>query len=207
MLDNLVAVGGRLIDVRTPRATYTEVAIPLHGRHQGDNASVAIVAVEEFFDAELDRGVLAAAMGTVRMPGRFEVIGVQPLVVVDGAHNVGGAESCTEVFFDDFRVDGRRILVVGTLASRNSADLLGALRADDFDLVVCCTAPSPRATPGRDLARIARELECEQVIEASTVDDACARALAVARAEDAILVAGSLYVVGAARAFLRRELP
>lgn len=207
LLDNLVAVGGRLVDVRTPRATYTELAVPLHGRHQGDNAAVALVAVEEFFDAEIDRDVLDAAMSAVRMPGRFEVLGVQPLVVVDGAHNVGGAESCAEVFFDDFRVDGRRILVVGTLASRNAADLLGALRADDFDLIVCCTAPSPRATPGKDLARIARELECNEVFEASTVDDACARALALARAEDAILVAGSLYVVGAARAFLRRELP
>ena len=207
VLDNRVAVGGRLVDVRTPRATYTEVAVPLHGRHQGDNAVAALVAVEEFFDGEIDREVLDAAMGSVRMPGRFEVLGVQPLVVVDGAHNVGGAESCAEVFFDDFQVDGRRILVVGTLASRNAADLLGALRADDFDLVISCTAPSPRGTPGKDVARIARELECDEVIEASTVDDACARALAVARAEDAILVAGSLYVVGAARAFLRRELP
>ncbi|MGA0064113.1 MAG: bifunctional folylpolyglutamate synthase/dihydrofolate synthase [Ilumatobacteraceae bacterium] len=207
LLDNRVAVGGRVIDVRTPRATYTELAVPLHGAHQGDNALVALAAVEEFFDAELDREVVDEAMSTVRMPGRFEVLGVQPLVIVDGAHNVGGAESCTSVFFDDFSVDGRRILVVGALASRNAAELLGALRADEFDLVVCCTAPSPRATPGRDLARIARELECDQVLEASSVDDACARALSVARAEDAILVAGSLYVVGAARTFLRRELP
>lgn len=207
LLDNRVAVGGRVIDVRTPRATYTELAIPLHGAHQGDNALVALAAVEEFFDAALARDVVDEAMSTVRMPGRFEVLGVQPLVIVDGAHNVDGAESCTSVFFDDFSVDGRRILVVGTLASRNAAELLGALHADEFDLVVCCTAPSPRATPGRDLARIARELECDQVLEASSVDDACARALSVARAEDAILVAGSLYVVGAARTFLRRELP
>ena len=92
----------------------------------------------------------------VVMPGRFEVLGHQPLVIVDGAHNPAGADTCAQVFFDDFAPDGRRILVVGTL--REPTAMLEALRADEFDVVVACTAPSPAGVPGTDVAKAALAL-------------------------------------------------
>ena len=98
------------------------------------------------------------------MPGRFEVLGAQPLVIVDGAHNPAGADSCAQVFFDDFQPDGRRILVIGTL-SRDPAEMLAALRADEFDVVITCTAPSPRGVAVGDVARAAQELGCDDVLE------------------------------------------
>jgi dihydrofolate synthase/folylpolyglutamate synthase len=203
VIDNELAVGGRLVSVRTPRAEHRELFVPLHGRHQGDNAATAIVAVEEFFDHAINREVLDEGMATVSMPGRFEVMGHQPLVIVDGAHNVGGAEVCAEVFFDDFQVDGRRVLVVGMLKSRDPEELLGALRADDFDLVVCCTAPTPRGTPASELMKVAQAMGCDDVQSFDKVDAALAYAYRGLRAEDALLVAGSLYVVGEARPVLR----
>ena len=203
VFENELAVGGRLISVRTPRAEHRDIFVPLHGKHQGDNAAVAITAVEEFFDHAIHRDVLDEGMAGVMMPGRFEVIAHQPLVVVDGAHNVGGAEVCAEVFFDDFQVDGRRALVVGMLKSRDPAELLGALRADEFDVVVCCTAPTPRGTPAAELAAVAREMGCDEVHSFERVDAALAFAYRGLRAEDALLVAGSLYVVGEARPVLR----
>ncbi|MFZ9324539.1 MAG: bifunctional folylpolyglutamate synthase/dihydrofolate synthase [Ilumatobacteraceae bacterium] len=203
VLENELAVGGRLVSVRTTRAEHRELFVPLHGRHQGDNAATAIVAVEEFFDHAISRDVLDEGMATVSMPGRFEVMGHQPLVIVDGAHNVGGAEVCAEVFFDDFKVDGRRVLVVGMLKSRNPEELLGALRADDFDLVVCCTAPTPRGTPASELMKVAQAMGCDDVQSFDKVDAALSYAYRGLRAEDALLVAGSLYVVGEARPVLR----
>lgn len=202
--DNVLAVGGRLLDVRTPRARHSGVMVPLHGRHQGDNASIAIAAVEEFFDAAIDGAVLADGMARVEMPGRFEVLGRHPLVVVDGAHNPAGGDVCAEVFFGDFSPSGRRTLVVGTLRGRDPSEMLGALRADDFDVVVCTTAPSPRAVPGDEIAEVARALGCDDVRVVADVSRACDAALAGAGQDEAILVAGSLYVVGAARAHLRR---
>ncbi|MFM8416942.1 MAG: glutamate ligase domain-containing protein, partial [Actinomycetota bacterium] len=123
--------------MRTTRASYDDVFVPLHGGHQGDNALVAVATVEEFFDHAINREVLDEAFANVTMPGRFEVMGHQPLVIVDGAHNVGGAEVCSDVFFNDFQVEGRRLLVVGMLKSREPHELLGALRADEFDGVIC----------------------------------------------------------------------
>lgn len=203
LVQNDLAVGGRLASMRTTRAAYDEVFVPLHGSHQGENALVALVAVEEFFGHAIDRSVLDEAFSNVVMPGRFEVVGHQPLVIVDGAHNVGGAEVCSDVFFNDFQVEGRRSLVVGMLKSREPHELLGALRADEFDEVICCTAPTPRGTPASVVEAAAREVGCDSVTVISDVDAALVHAYRHLRGEDALLVAGSLYVVGAARPVLR----
>jgi len=204
--ENELAVGGRMIDVRTERAVYKELPLPLHGQHQGDNASIALTAVEEFFGNVLDIEVVREGFAAVRMPGRFEVLGRAPLVVIDGAHNPAGADVCAQVFFDDFSPEGKRILVVGALKGRDPQMLLSALRADEFDAVICCTAPTPRGIGANDLASAAKQMGCEQVVVCETVESACDKALNIAREEDAVLVAGSLYVVGSARTFLRRKL-
>jgi dihydrofolate synthase/folylpolyglutamate synthase len=202
---NTLAVGGRLVDIRTPTTIYPEVFVPLHGAHQGENASIALTAVEAFFAAPLPEDVVTEGFATVQVPGRFEVLGYQPLVVVDGAHNPAGADTCAQVFFDDFDPEGRRILIVGTL--REPRSMLEALRADEFDVVVACTAPSPRGIPATEVAQAAVALGCDEVLVADDVPGACALAMRNADGEDAILATGSLYVAGEARPALQRLLP
>jgi dihydrofolate synthase/folylpolyglutamate synthase len=204
VLSNSLALGGRMLDLRTPTTVYPDVFVPLHGRHQGDNAVVALTAVETFFAAPLAADVVAEGFATTTMPGRFEVLGHQPLLIVDGAHNPAGADVCSQVFFDDFDPPGRRILVVGCLRGRDPDEMLGALRADEFDVVIACTPPSPRGMSHDEVAAAALRLGCEHVVRGGTVDAACDQALRIAVDDDAVLVTGSLYVVGAARSYLRR---
>jgi dihydrofolate synthase / folylpolyglutamate synthase len=194
---NQLAVGGRLVDLRTPTTIYPEVFVPLHGAHQGDNASIALAATEAFFAAPLAPDVVEEGFGGVVVPGRFEILGHQPLVIVDGAHNPPGADTCAQVFFDDFAPEGRRILVIGTL--REPTAMLEALRADEFDVVVACTAPSPRGVPVEKVAAAAQALGCDEVVALETVREACAYAVRSADGDDAVLAAGSLYVAGEAR--------
>ncbi len=205
--DNHLALGGRSLHVRTPRADYIDLFVPLHGWHQGDNTAVAIMAVESFFGSALDQETVQEGLASVAMPGRFEVVGHQPLVILDGAHNPAGAEVCASVFFDDFDPHGRRILVVGVLGGRDISDTLSALKVDEFERVICCTAPSPRARPAAEIAAIAEEMGCSDVLTVDTVERACDLALADATSDDAVLIAGSLYVVGSARTHLRKVLP
>lgn len=207
VLENQLALGGRLVDLRTPTTVYPDVFVPLHGRHQGDNAVVALTAVEAFFAAPVPGDMVTEGFANVKMPGRFEVLGHQPLVIVDGAHNPAGADSCAQVFFEDFDPGGRRILVVGCLRGRDPHEMLAALRADEFDVVITCTAPSQRGVPARELTAAARALGADEVIEAATVEAACGRAVSLAEGDDAVLVTGSLYVVGAARPHLKHLLP
>jgi dihydrofolate synthase/folylpolyglutamate synthase len=150
--------------------------------------------------------LVTEGFGEVVMPGRFEVMGHQPLVIIDGAHNSPGADTCASVFFDDFDPAGRRILVVGCLLGRDPRDMLSALRADEFDVVITCTAPSSRGMAADELTAAARSLGCDQVVEVPELPRAIDRALGVAAADDAVLITGSLYVVGAARPYLRKVL-
>lgn len=207
VVDNHLALGGRQLHIRTQRADYVDLFVPLHGWHQGDNTAVAVASVEAFFGNALDPEVVTEGLAQVVMPGRFEVVGHQPLVILDGAHNPAGADVCASVFFEDFDPHGQRILVVGALAGRDIADTLSALKVDEFEKVICCTAPSPRARSGKEIAAVATEMGCTNVVAADSVERACELALANAISDDAILIAGSLYVVGAARTHLRKVLP
>jgi dihydrofolate synthase/folylpolyglutamate synthase len=202
LVGNRLAVIGRLLDIRTPTTIYTDIYLPLHGVHQGSNATTALVAVETFFAAPVAEEIVLEGFGEVTMPGRFEVLGRQPLTIVDGAHNPPGADMCAQVFFDDFDPEGRRILIVGTL--RDPEEMLAALRADEFDLVFACTAPSPRGVKAAAVADAARRLGCDDVYTFDTVEAACQRAMEYADGDDAVLATGSLYTAGAARPALQR---
>jgi dihydrofolate synthase/folylpolyglutamate synthase len=82
--------------------------------------------------------------------------------------------------------------------------MLEALRADEFDIVFACTAPSPRGVPGADVAAAAKALGCDDVVTFDTVEEACVRAMQYADGDDAVLATGSLYTAGAARPVLQR---
>ena len=135
------------------------------------------------------------------------MLGHQPLVIVDGAHNPAGADTCAAVMDEDFAPVGEEILVTGFLRGRDPGEMLGALRADEAAWVICCTPPSPRGIPAEETGAAARALGCENVLVVSEVTRACDAALQRATADDAVLVTGSLYVVGEARPHLQRVLP
>jgi dihydrofolate synthase / folylpolyglutamate synthase len=198
---NEVAVGGRLVDLRSPHRTYEDVFVSLHGEHQGDNAAIALAAVEAFFDAPLEDDVVAEALGAISIPGRFEVMRRDPLVVIDAAHNPDGARTAATTFDQSFGGSRSRILVVGMLSGRDPGEMLDAIDADRAELVILCAPDWPRAVPATVLGEVARAKGIAHEV-VPDVEDAVHRALAVATDDDAILVSGSFYVVGAARRLL-----
>jgi dihydrofolate synthase / folylpolyglutamate synthase len=196
--DSRLAVGGRMLDLRTPGGTYEEVFLPLHGAHQAENAAIALAAAEAFFDRPLHEDRVAEAFAGVRTPGRFEIVGREPLVVLDGAHNGSGAQALADTLAEGFRVTGERRLVVGVLAGRDPVELLTVLGAPGAAEVVCCTPESPRAVPAEDLAVAVRDLGGTARV-VPEVGKALMTGLDHAGADDLVLVTGSLYTVGAAR--------
>jgi dihydrofolate synthase/folylpolyglutamate synthase len=195
---NAMAVGGRLLDLRTPGARYDGVYLPLHGRHQADNFLAALVAAEAFFGAPLEAALVEEAAAEVRSPGRLEVAGRSPLVVLDGAKNVAGAQASAVAVAEEFGEAKSRVLVVGMLRGKDAREMLEALDAPKARLVVTCPPPSPRAQPADEVAEAARSLGCLAVAK-PTVLEALDLALAEAAGDELVLVTGSLYVVGAAR--------
>jgi dihydrofolate synthase/folylpolyglutamate synthase len=200
---NHVAVGGRLLDLYTPGARYDDLFVALHGAHQGDNAAVALAAAEAFFGRPLDDDVVREAFATVQVPGRFEVVGRAPLVVLDGAHNPDGARAAAATL-GDFSIDGDRILVVGMNAGRDPREMLEALDARSARAVIATAADWVRAMPPLEIAEAARSLGVDAEVVPS-VGAAVDRAVALASEDDLVLVAGSLYVVGEAGASFARH--
>jgi dihydrofolate synthase/folylpolyglutamate synthase len=200
---NVLAVGGRLLDLWTPGGEYAEVFLSLHGPHQGDNAAIALASAEAFFGRPLEADLVADALGSVRNPGRFEVVQRDPLLILDGAHNREGAIAAADALAEGFAIAGDTHLVVGVLQGRDPRELLEILAAADAARVVCCTPQSPRALPAADLANIVTEIGGHVEI-VDDVDDALAVALGAAVDDDLVLVTGSLYTVGAARTACRR---
>ena len=198
---NQLALGGRLLELRTPGASYDDLLLPAHGAHQGDNAAVAVAAAEAFFRAPTEREVVDEAFASVRLPGRLEVVGRKPLVVLDGAHNPAGARALAAALDEAFETSSR-VLVVGLLRGRDPREMLVALDAARARLVVACPPPSPRALPPEELTAAARDLGIAAEV-AGSVADAVARARKLAEPSEMVLITGSLYVVGTARAAIR----
>jgi dihydrofolate synthase/folylpolyglutamate synthase len=198
---NRMAVGGRLLDIWTPAARYGELLLPLHGAHQGENASCAVAAVEAFFGAPLADQVVAQAFAEVRVPGRLELVGRHPLVVVDGAHNVAGMIVLARSLVEEFEVAGETEAVVGMLAGRDPTAMLDALLTAGVRSVVACAPRSPRALAADAVAAAAGGLGMAVTV-ASEPGDAAALAVGRAGPDDRVVVCGSLYVVADARRLL-----
>jgi len=196
---NQVAVGGRLVTLWTPGGRYEDVLVPLHGAHQGANAAVALAAAEAFFGDALAPDVVEEGFAAVRVPGRLEVLGRRPLLLVDGAHNAAGMAALGAALTEEFAVDGAAVAVVGMLTGRDPSAMLEPLAAAGVRAVVACEPDSPRAMSVAAVAEAGRALGLA-VYEEPDVRDAIRVARGMVDADGLVVVAGSLYVVGTARA-------
>jgi dihydrofolate synthase/folylpolyglutamate synthase len=177
--------------------------VSLHGAHQADNVAIAVAAVEAFADAPLAGDLVVDVLGRIRSPGRLEVVGHAPLIVLDGAHNVAGALAFARAMADEFP-GANRTLVVGLLREKDPTEMLEALGARAAERLVCCAPPSARARDPLDLADAARAMgiDAARIDVVHDVADAVDHAVAETAPDGQIVVTGSLYVVGAARVAL-----
>jgi dihydrofolate synthase/folylpolyglutamate synthase len=165
------------------------------GDHQAVNAATAVALVEAS-GAAAAPGTVRRALGRLRLPGRVEVVGRRPWVVVDAAHNPVAARALAEAL----RALPRRrlVLVFGASADKDFRSMLRAL-APGADAAVVTRARSPRAADPEELARHAGSVPA---VVAPDVGRAISVARALARPSDAIVVTGSFYVAGEALALL-----
>jgi len=196
-----VAVGGRLVDLRTPGAAHDEVYLPAHGAHLGSQAALAVAAVEALLGRPQATEGVTAALAEVALPGRFEVVARHPTVVLDVVVDVEGAAATAATLAEDLTLAGSVLLVVGLGPGAEPGEVLHALGAPSAGLVVA-TSPVGIGVAASDLAGVADRLGAVTETAPDPVD-AVWRALAVATEDDLVLVAGAPAVVGPVRAALR----
>jgi dihydrofolate synthase/folylpolyglutamate synthase len=200
------------------------VRIGLRGRHQAANVAVADATLDALESAGIARvpgEARRVGYAAVRWPGRMELVeasapGAAPgaagpargrEILLDGAHNPAGAAALAEALNDiaPFLRPGRPTLVLAIMADKDVDGVVRALTGSTLlrDARVICTAPAGgRALPADQLAarwRVLAGRAAEVVEEPAAAIDA---ALSSGSGTGPVIVAGSLYLVGAARAIL-----
>lgn len=209
-----VAVGGQMLDLRTPGGLYQEIFLPLHGAHQAHNALLALAAVEALVTggAALPAGVVEAGFGTATSPGRLEVVRSSPTIIVDAAHNPAGAEALIESLGETFGLT-RVVAVVAILADKDAEGILSVLEPHVDELVVT-EVHSVRATPAEELGQLADEVfGPDRVHVLPDLASALDTAATLAESEDTVgvgagagvIVAGSVILAAEARILLGRS--
>ncbi|MFN8016111.1 MAG: folylpolyglutamate synthase/dihydrofolate synthase family protein [Acidimicrobiia bacterium] len=201
LLSNEPAVGGRLLSFQTLFNTYEDKFLPLLGEHQGMNALTAVVACEEFLGGPLGDEIIEIGFGQASSPGRLEVLERNPLIIIDGAHNVAGAQALARTLESDF-APMRKIYVLGLTKEKDAYAMINALQIDVDDVVIATAADSKRAMEVSDLAKYLNEEGIDSVFEIPSSKDAIEYAKSIALDDDQIIVTGSLYVVGEVRSHL-----
>ena len=195
-----LAVGGQLISVRGLVGTYDDEYLPLYGAHQGANAALAIAAVESLIGGATQAiagDVLSDGLGAVTSPGRLQLIGTNPTVLVDAAHNPHGARALADALRASFDFDEWGV-VLGVLGDKDAAGIVAALAPIATEVFV--TAPdSDRADEPDLLADIVEEAGLHASVHPN-LDDAAesARGWAAASARRAVVIAGSVVPAGEA---------
>jgi len=201
------AVGGWSTDLRGIFSDYDGLYLALHGRHQVDNLATSVAAAEVFLEGPLDLDAARAASAVATSPGRIEVVGRSPLVILDGAHNEESFLGLAKALSDEFPAMPWH-LVVGMRGEREPAELLAPLQGLVTEVVV--TAPGDPAALGVDA--VAEGVRATLDIEPSTTEtiaEAVTKSIAAAGPQGGVVVCGSIYVVGEARALLvgNEDLP
>ena len=209
----LVAIDRDGIDVRLER--LGQVRVGLRGRHQAANVAVAdaiLDALESAGIAVAPAEARRAGYAAVRWPGRLELVEAGGReVLLDGAHNPAGAATLAEALDEmaPFLRPGRPTLVLAIMADKDVDGVIGALAGSALlrEARVVCTAPAgERALAADRLAARWSALSgrpAEAVSEpAAALDAALSRGRCSDGSSGLVVVAGSLYLVGAARAIL-----
>jgi len=189
---------GQAVGLRGLLREYPELFVPLLGDHQAINAACAVAACECYAGtlAALSSTEVEAGLRRVRSPGRLEVVSLNPLVLLDGAHNPDGAGRLAQVIGNDLDYE-RCILVVGILEDKDARSMLDML-LPLADTVVATRSADERAMPAQRLADMVKELGKDCVV-VEPVGEAVKFARTLASVADMVCVTGSLYTVGEAR--------
>ena len=195
-----LAVGGQQISVQGLAGRYDDLYLPLYGAHQGHNAALAIAAVESLIGGgaqALAPDVVADGLAQVTSPGRLQLVGVAPTVLVDAAHNPHGARALVQALDDSFDFDEWGV-VLGAFGDKDVAGIVAAITPAATH--VFATAPeSERAAEADTIADLVEGIGGQVSVHRDLAEAAeAAREWASASDRRAVVIAGSVVLAGEA---------
>lgn len=192
------------IEVITQKKRY-KLELALLGQHQLLNCALAVNTIEQLSvieDIIIKEETILNALRKVKWPGRLELLSRDPLVVIDGAHNIDGIINLKDNVQKYFQYDNL-IMIIGILADKQVDEMLDAI-IPLGNRIIAVTPHSDRASSAEELRlKILRLNEnCESMVEYSA---AYRKALSYCGEKDMILICGSLYMIGDMRKIIRNK--
>jgi dihydrofolate synthase/folylpolyglutamate synthase len=188
----------------TGKEEYRGLSLKLAGRHQAQNAALAVRALEELMDRHPDLACdVRQGLNKTHWPGRLEFVKDHPPVLVDGAHNPQAAAALAEYLRKALELYSRVIMVLGIMGDKDREGIMKPLLSLAAEVIFTAPACGRAASP-EALAAEARSLGYFPKT-APTVAEALAMAEGLWFQGDLIVVTGSFYTIGEAKETLGQE--
>ena len=189
--------GGYTFNTVIAGKRYDGIRLSMAGEHQVQNAVTALCALDQLRAGGLIRSdgeALRDGIRAARLDARFHVVSDKPLIIYDGAHNPNGARALTKTMGELFP-DGRVLFVTSILRDKAVEDILvefsGAAAA-----FIATSSANERSLSAVELASVIRKTGGAVLAEANDPREAYNMALDIAEEYDAVVFAGSLYMIG-----------
>lgn len=188
-------ISGQKLIIDSPSGGYGTVHLPLAGAHQVENLALCAAAVETLQEVGINISVQSFRTGisSVRWPGRFQVIGDNPTVILDGAHNPAAAEVLADTLKKTVGSKGIA-MVLGMCQDKDLKEFLKPF-LNVVKKVWAVPLSNERSRDPGELAAVCREmgLETETSELGQAMNDAREWAL---ECGGVVCIAGSLFLVG-----------
>lgn len=187
--------------------SFEHIVVPLKGEHQAVNCGLALAMLDHLRPHGFKTPEREVAAGLAKTPtaGRLEVIHNAPTIVVDGAHTPDSVDALIKTLGSHRRFDSM-VVVFGCASDKDMAGMVRAIAAGADKMLFTKATGNPRAAEPRELARKYVELAGRPGAVVPSVAEAMKRALQAAGREDLILVTGSYYIAGEAKAWVQGNL-
>ena len=190
---------GLMCKIKTWRRTYPEIFLPLIGAHQAKNCALVLGALEimrEQGNISIDDETIRNTLAQVHCPARVEVIGKNPLIILDYAHTVDSMRFLRRSLLENFKFH-KLILILGFAQDKDLDNILKEI-VTVGDTIIVTRSKNPRAAPPEDLYQRIERLCGKQAEITDNTQDAVTSAKRMASKEDLICITGSAYVAGEA---------
>lgn len=188
------------LSMTTRRWELEHVAVPLAGEHQAHNCALALAIVDTLadrgFDVPLDR--VLTGLATTKVPGRFEVVGNAPRVLLDGAHNIDSVKALMKTIGQWLQYEAL-VVIFGCAADKDVGPMLRALSMAADKVIFTKATDNQRAADPAKLAKMFSDIDGKPAMHAPDLAAAVELAKRSLSSNDVLAVTGSLYLVGDAK--------
>jgi len=197
-----------LVSCIEPGKRMENLALSLLGRHQRINALLAVAATARLpgIEERISEAAIRRGLAETRWPGRCEVAGERPTLLLDGAHNPASARALRHFLLENYNPAGKKVVMVFGAMQDKDLDGIMEILFPCAQRIILARAETPRATDPMVLETLARRHH-PSVVRAPGVSAALSAARSEAGPDGVVCVTGSLYLVGDVKTILEGGEP